>query len=84
MSIKAAKYFDPKSFDNLIDSFLFIEVQRRLSLREQAYFSVLNWPPWRVFSDFILKSKHWRDIDIYEDCISSNSDFAVLDVCISD
>lgn len=55
-----------------------------LSLREQVYFSVLNWPPRRVFSDFTLKSNCWKDIDIYEDSISSNSDFVVLDVCIPD
>ena len=55
-----------------------------LSLREQVYFSVLDWPPWRGFSDFTLKSKCWRDIDIYEDSMSSNSDFAVLDLRISD
>lgn len=84
MSIKAAKYFDPMFFDTLIDGFIFIEVRTYLSLREQVYFSVFNWPPWRVFSDSTLKSKCWRDIDICEDSISSNSDFAVLGVCISE
>lgn len=57
MSIKAAKSFDPTFFDSLLDSFTFIEVQTHLSLREQIYFSVLNWPPWRVLYDFTMKSE---------------------------
>lgn len=55
MSLKAAKYFDPQFFGNLTDSSIFIEVQTQPNLREQLCFSVLNWPPWRVFSDFALK-----------------------------
>lgn len=75
--MRTAKCFDPMFFDNLIDSFIFIVVQMHLSLREQVHFSVLNWPPQRVLSDFTLKSKDWSDTGVSEGSISINSDFAV-------
>lgn len=43
-------------------------------------FSVLNWPPWRVFSDFTLKWNCWRDTDICEDSTSSNVDCSGLGI----
>lgn len=85
VSIKAAKYFDRMVFDPLIGSFVFIEVLMHLNLREQV--SSLFWTghhgdfffPW-----LYTEVKFWKNIDIYEDFFSRNSDFAVLDVCISD
>lgn len=55
MPVKAAEYFDPLFFGNPTDSSIFIEVQTHPNLREQLCFSVLNWPPWTVLSDFTLK-----------------------------
>lgn len=81
--MRTAKCFDPMFFDNLIDSFIFIVVQMHLSLREQVHFSVLNWPPQTVLSDFTLKSKDWSDTGVSEGSININSDFAVPDVHIS-
>lgn len=80
MPVRAAKYFDPPFFGNLTNSSIFIEVQTHPNLRELFCLSVLNLPPWRIFSDFTLKWNCWRNTNICEDSTSSSIDCAGLGI----
>lgn len=64
MSVKAAKDLGLMLSDNLVGSFIFIQVQTCLSLRKRVRFSFFDWPPWNIFSDFTVRSKYLRDIGL--------------------